>query len=215
MAKKITRGLRQFSESKRVAFFCCLVFGLVLPPVVYCQQEDTPLTLSIKADQEAYIIKDKITITFKFKNISGKEIQFIPYPKGYIYKKNWISIYDVSNKPMPNHAFAKPQIKPFTKADLVSLSPQAEYSYDLDAVLKNKLPSLKYKGLYLDFGDSAILLAANWGRYKLKSELNFPFGSYLDGQQIYDRGLWTGALVSNETEIEILNAKKNPVLRGI
>ena len=94
---------------------------------------------------------------------------------------------------------------------VVILKPQEEYFYDLNTDIKlGRLPYLiKQKGLYLDFGDSVILLSSGFGSYKLKADLSFYLDFYYEGnKEIEDKELWRGSLTSNSLIIEILKVKK-------
>ena len=184
------------------------VFLLFLPIiftwVANYDSKGHPLTLTISTDSKMYFVGDTIKITYEWENISEKEVRFIAIPKQYTFGKSWIRVYDTSGKEMERKEFPLEKEKSFGEEALLSLKPNEKYARTLEVRVRENLPAIDYSGLCLDFGDSAILLAG-YGKYRLKADLEFPFGWYYeDGTRIFVRGLWQGVLNSNETTIKIM-----------
>lgn len=184
------------------------VFLLILPIlftwVVNYDGKGHPLTLTISTDSRMYFAGDKIKITYEWENISGEEVRFIAIPKQYSFGKSWIRVYDTAGKEMERKEFQLEKEKVFGKEAFVSLKPGEKHSYTLEARIGDSLPAIDYTGLCLDFGDSAILLDG-YGNYKLKADLEFPFGWYYENStRVFVRGLWQGILKSNEVSVKIM-----------
>ena len=165
---------------------------------VYCDNP-APLQLTVKADWKEYRLNDTIRITFIFKNVSDDDVSFIPFPKGYACRKNWIEVRDARGILMRGACYGKQKRRAFTKSDVVTLKPGHEYFTDIAGRVA------KYKLLCLDLEDGSIIfLDDGYGRYNIESALKFNSNRYRDGRRkLTDKSLWLGDIYSNRVSIDI------------
>jgi len=158
------------------------------------------LKLTIKSDKEVYVVGEIIALTLNFENVSGKEIMICTYPKGWVVSASmtdskgkvltgWDS-HDYINsgmmvkKPMPHRP---------NKEDFVKIKDGENFKY---TIFLNMIIGRWLQWIY--------------GKQIIEPDvysLKIQYASFFKGDE-YGFNAWTGTLISNIINLEVINKKE-------
>lgn len=163
------------------------------------------LTLSLNTDKETYKVGDIININYKLKNDSEEDILITTLGLWAVDK---IKVFDGSGQEMQGIKLAKYSVRMIPKEDDFKTI-RAKDSFLMAIKVKVKYGTINigtvYKGLYLDFNDSCILLPNGEGIYMLKGIAKGNENWRIEGEKRYGfTNIWSGEIESNEVKIKII-----------
>lgn len=163
------------------------------------------LSLSLNIDKNICKVGDTINISYELKNNSEDSIRITALGFWSVDK---IKIFDTSGKAMRGIKIAKYSIRIIPKEDdFTTIQPKDSFLVSLKGKIKYGSIDIgeAYKGLYLDFGDSCILLPGGEGIYLLKGVAKGNEAWQQEGEKRYSfSNIWAGEIESEAVEIRFL-----------
>ncbi len=171
------------------------------------------IDLIVESSKKIVSIGDEIEFIYTFLNNSQNSIYILPW--GGEYVTNWIVAYDSDGNKLPDipSVFYELKIIP-QKEDFVLVESRKSYSIKIKGkIIKTKLSKFgkadqkKYKGMFLDFDNSAIFLNGT-DNFTVKAFYEGREEWRKKGKELYNLdNIWSGKLESNEIKI-VLKKKK-------
>lgn len=172
--------------------------------------ENIRIKLILKTDKEIYQVGDEIFLTYNFINNNTEPIHLLPW--GGEYAINWISAFDSTGRSLISIPILFLNIKfiPLCE-DYILIKPKSEYTINLKGKIVdeklskfNRESSKKYKGVFLDFEDSAIYMGST-GFFSLQAS----YKGKIEWTEIGKANcglsdIFVGELESNKVKIKII-----------
>lgn len=162
--------------------------------------------LILSTDKVKYSIGESVSFKYTLKNIGKQDIMILPW--GGEYSINWLKIYNLKMKEMKPIEKIIYELKIFPdKNDFILLKPDGSFLIELKGILKEgetkDYNGKTYKGLYVDFENSAILLEDGEGEYLVRAK-------YIGRKEWKEEGLkkfnftnvFEGMIISSEIKLK-------------
>lgn len=184
---------------------CLLLMVVIILGGEIAMASEEKLSLSLNIDKNAYKFGDTINFKYELRNNSEDNIRITALGFWSVDK---INVFDASGKEMRGIKIAKYSIRMIPKEDdFKTIQPKDSFSVSLRGKIKYGTIDIGtvYKGLYLDFNDSCILLPEGEGVYSLKGVAKSNEVWQQEGEKRYGfKNIWAGNIESNEVKIEII-----------
>lgn len=188
-----------------------LTLCLLIIPLAGGEQaimKDNP-SLILASDKKIYSTGERIKFTYTFLNRSDQPIYILPW--GGEYSINWITVYSDEGEKLsglPSVYYEKKFIP--LKDDFILLEPKGSYSIEIEGKIVmaefskfNREDQKKYKGLFIDFGNSVIYLGKS-GNFTIKAIYEGKDEWADKGKSLYNlSNIFAGELTSEELKIQI------------
>ncbi len=181
---------------------------LLTAPSAQPQPGDSRLAISIAADRTRWALGDPVRLNLTVKNVSTAQVLF--YAKQEGYSIDFVTLRKQDGADLPGYEKVLRRPTPPARYNFLELQPGEEWSFHLAAVVRlqevadyNTPGAPVIRGLFLDFGDSAIHIPQS-GRYTLIGRFNQNERMIMDLEVWFNlRDLWYGTITSSPVDIEV------------